>query len=352
VPGAALTATAEDSDDDASTSDGTLSPSAVVVAISGVSNYDDRQTLKDLVIALGGTYAEEVFGRAGAKPTHLVAEGSNVSPKILLALCLGIPIVRPAWLLASLSAGRWLPVDGKGDDGIDFFVAAFDKVSWRARQAMLYKRDPRMLADRPQRGPQFMTGIVLAFAGTSEYPGNLVFQELVQVVGGDVVRTSVTTALSAVVLMEPVPSPADLAQMNKRDQGRYAKLVPAGLDAAVPVVTPQWIIDSIARCAALPFDNYLAPHVRAPASASSPVEPTKHESPGADGTADTRLSTASAKAAMGGKSPATPQHSALVLALKKRSPGPASAVKEAAQQWSTQQLHQSPTQSSDDDSSD
>jgi hypothetical protein len=333
------------------------SATGVVVAISGVE--DDRDSLRGIVVALGGKITDEVFGRTAVKPTHLVAEGDAVSPKILLSLGLGIPILRPAWVYSSLSAGKWLPVDGQDADGVDFFVVNFDQDAWKSRQAMLYRRDPRMLEDRPTRGAQFLQGTVVFFAGSSFYPDNSVFSELVQLVGGDVVRNSETPALSVVVLMEP--------QAVRRGRlGADVSVLPAKLAAHVPVVTTQWIVDCIAQCAALPFDAYLAKGVRKPvplplsesnpSDSSPPLEQMIPAASSDDNNATRRGARQSQRASAltgppgrqttGGAisalaaSPGTPQN-AILLALKKRSPGPASAVKDAARQWSTQQLRQS-----------
>ncbi|EKF31117.1 hypothetical protein MOQ_005048 [Trypanosoma cruzi marinkellei] len=82
------------------------SPPQLRVAVAG-DDDDGIQFLCDIVEQLGGVCVPRVFGRV-RKPTHLVLEGrGELTPMVLLAKALGIPVLTPQWLYDAIGLGAF-----------------------------------------------------------------------------------------------------------------------------------------------------------------------------------------------------------------------------------------------------
>ncbi|KAF8282478.1 hypothetical protein TcBrA4_0082770 [Trypanosoma cruzi] len=82
------------------------SPPQLRVAVAG-DDDDGIQFLCDIVEQLGGVCVPRVFGRV-RKPTQLVLEGrGELTPMVLLAKALGIPVLTPQWLYDAIGLGAF-----------------------------------------------------------------------------------------------------------------------------------------------------------------------------------------------------------------------------------------------------
>ncbi|KAF5224623.1 hypothetical protein ECC02_002262 [Trypanosoma cruzi] len=82
------------------------SPPQLRVAVTG-DDDDGIQFLCDIVEQLGGVCVPRLFGRV-RKPTHLVLEGrGELTPMVLLAKALGIPVLTPQWLYDAIGLGAF-----------------------------------------------------------------------------------------------------------------------------------------------------------------------------------------------------------------------------------------------------
>ena len=372
-----------------------------LIAVSGMARVD-RELFYEIVEQLGSRVSEDGgFGRGAEKPSHVVASGDTLSPKLMIALALGLPVMDPAWVFRSLEAGRWLPER-------DFFHPFFDYDDYVRRQQLLVQHDTHMIRCEPERGPLFLRGRVLYFLGTNPYPGDAAMRELAEMVGARVVR-AYSDIVDFAVWLPPSTPRALLGAANARaavPSRHDLRVATACLTEALairdagraPVVKDEWFMGClISKCLLTDehegYDDLLLdvdalaaqllPKYRRPASQQQqqqqqqqPCEaaPRKtdrrsqsalqqpQQSPAAASVAvvsslaatqsqSQRVRARSSAAAGNAASPLQPPNAAAAAAARpsfaaassatKPLAGPPSAVKQAQNQWSTQQIYAS-----------
>ena len=326
-----------------------------LLAVSG--SHDNRETLLAVLEHMQVPVADRVFGRC-QKPTHLVLDGGELTPKVLYALAAGIPVLNTEWIFESLAhydamstklgskhiraefgnASRWalLPLGDK------FFHSNYCPSLYQQHQSgPVDAQNPPQASTassalfRKQTTAQdrkdILKGKVLALAGTGSYPDNSMYTELLELLGATVVRHAKHGGkqLTCIVVME------DLVDFNKMaDQKREAskkkvsmaeKAMLQQLDevkeygaAGVALVSAQWIIDTIHALRPQPYGHY--PAFGTPYAASQSKPASLRPEPVLDDEEDDDDD---------GQQP---------VAVLKKQPGPTSCAKLARNQWNTQQL--------------
>jgi hypothetical protein len=167
--------------------------------------------------------------------THLVLGAERRTLKVLLAVAAGAAFVTPAWVAASLAAGRWLPL-GDGED------SGRASPSWTAR-VRFSAGAARAATSRAAGSPPLLAGervlvvpaAVAAGASAPAPPG----------VDPSALRT-VAAALGAALVASTGPArPAPtLVVVSGGGATRPAASLPPGilLPPGVPVVGDEWLL--------------------------------------------------------------------------------------------------------------
>ncbi|KAG8339468.1 hypothetical protein TRVL_09704 [Trypanosoma vivax] len=184
------------------------------IAIDGESD-ESLNLLRDVISQLGATTLTRVFGRV-QKPTHMVVgESGELTPAILLAKALGIPVLKSQWVYDAISVGGF-PDHGEqythplfGEDNDDKIWANRDGVftlydAPRQRHAKkTYEGKEGLVGFLEEDGgpyyrPIFL-GMTFYFVSHAPVPQAEQFIELVRILGGAISRSAVCQNLSMMV---------------------------------------------------------------------------------------------------------------------------------------------------------
>ncbi|KEG13278.1 hypothetical protein DQ04_01111150 [Trypanosoma grayi] len=191
-------------------------PPPLRIAVSG-EEEGVMQFLWDVVEQLGATCVPRVFGRV-QKPTHLVVEGrGELTPMVLLAKALGIPVLTPQWLYDAIALGAIPKIipdhlhplynnksssesnsqggplsGGEASRGVVPHPTKKDAEFFDKLVGILEKDVG------PQYRPIFL-GMVFAFVSHSPLAHADQFMELVRILGGTVSRSALSVKLSVII---------------------------------------------------------------------------------------------------------------------------------------------------------
>ncbi|RNF06183.1 hypothetical protein TraAM80_04074 [Trypanosoma rangeli] len=191
------------------------------IAVAGEDECE-IQFLCDVVEQLGGIFVPRVFGRV-RKPTHLVLGGrGELTPMVLLAKALGIPVLTPQWLYDAISLGEFPKIiSAHLHPMYSSNVRLSSTLSGRKEEGDKEKKEEQsggMPMQMPRKDPSIentligmlqqdvgpnyrpiFLGMVFAFVSHSPLVHAYQFTELVRILGGFVSRSSLSLNLSVLV---------------------------------------------------------------------------------------------------------------------------------------------------------
>ncbi|RNF24906.1 uncharacterized protein Tco025E_02421 [Trypanosoma conorhini] len=221
-------------------------PPQLRIAVAG-EDEGDIQFLCDVVEQLGGVCLSRVFGRV-RKPTHLVLGGrGELTPMVLLAKALGIPVLTPQWLYDAISLGEFpevlpahlhpiysasvRPTDSRGGGKKEQ-----EEDKYGGTPTHLPRREPSIEDSLvgmfeqdvgPNYKPIFL-GMVFAFVSHSPLVHADQFMELVRTLGGFVTRSALSLNLSVLVdLGYGTAAPQEGEEKNKCEKEKPGEVARA-----------------------------------------------------------------------------------------------------------------------------
>ncbi|AAZ10201.1 uncharacterized protein TEOVI_000540400 [Trypanosoma equiperdum] len=181
-----------------------------------VSCHDEEmeRVLNDVVCHIGASAVDYLFGRV-EKPTHFVTEpDSELTPAVLLARALGIPVLTTQWLQDTITQGKFPedlenyehPVFGKRSAPIQGPSPGTDGTTTlsQPRTALATNLSTNSAtrcfeSDTGCYYNPFLFGVTVFFVSSPHSPLTEFFAEIVRVLGGTVTRLPTCRKLSVIV---------------------------------------------------------------------------------------------------------------------------------------------------------